>query len=85
MGLKVNLYPTWPTLLNVLTYYGQKVKIGPYWDWKFQKLNFEASTGSVYWFKMTILIKIIEGHHKLTFETICIDVQAFWGFPEAKM
>ena len=48
-------------------------------------LVFQKKCCSVYWFKMTILIKIIEGQHKLTFETICVDVQLFWGFLRAKM
>ena len=51
---------------------------------KLKKLEFEASRDSVYWFKMLILIKTVEEHHKLSFETICIDVWSFWSFLVAK-
>ena len=33
---------------------------------------------------MIILIKTIKEHHKLSFETICIDIWSFWGFLVAK-
>ena len=45
-----------------------------------KKIWFEAYSASVYWFKVIILIKTLEGHHKLLFETIWIDVWSFWGF-----
>ena len=60
------------------------MKIGPNWGSKLQKILFEASRGSVYWFKVVVLIKTIGGHYKLSFETICIDVWSFWAIPEAK-
>ena len=60
------------------------LKIGPNWGSKLQKIQFEASRGSDYWFKMFDLIKTIGGHQKLSFETICINVWSFWAIPETK-
>jgi len=33
---------------------------------------------------MIFVIKIIVEHHRISFETICIDLWSFWGFSEAK-
>ena len=61
------------------------MKVGLNWSSKLQILHFEASTGSVYWFKMINLIKTIEGHHKLSFETTCSDVWSFLDFQKARL
>ena len=48
-------------------------------------MYFKASRGSDKLFKMIILSKTIERCHKVSFQTICIDVCSFLGFPEAKV
>ena len=46
---------------------------------------FSSSESSDNWWKIVILIKTMKGSHKLSFETIWIDVWSFWGFLEEKL
>ena len=38
----------------------------------------------IFYVRWFFLIKIIEGHHRVSFETIYINLWPFWGFSEAK-
>ena len=46
--------------------------------------NFKLLEALFSLFKLVILNETTETHHNFSFETICIDLWLFWGFPEAK-
>ena len=60
------------------------VKKWPKYGQKMPKPLFKASNGFFQLFVLILLMKYIEGHHKVSFETIYTLVWSFWGSPVAK-